>query len=348
MVSSPAGGVSELRGEREKVKLEEAVMNNREFREKLDACLSPLNPVENREERFAQILKQGYEEDLNLLCTCVTVRPGVVRQVCVESPEGRYVICHTTRRSWSADPGMVEGCRELRCRDVLGNLMNKDNLVGLIVNPDEPAKTLKVSKEILKSVFSAPVEKPEGFADDRLFPERSEQERDRESRAFWAELDKAMTGRPEGGNRSEENGAFLDAFCRVLRIGYERDLLLPVMLTGKGASEILVIGRNGQEAAACFTSESRVSEASDLPGTPGYLPCRAIVLNAVYGKLEGTLFNPRSNAGDGEGLFVPGSVLRRVMEPAQERETPPASRPGPARRGISMKKPKRSKKSKRK
>lgn len=134
-------------------------MTDREFWKKPDEK-SRQEMSAMRELSFQSLLKQGYEENREILIACFYDQkfPGMEKQAYIELDGGRYMICYTSKKA--AKP--VRGSDDwavASIKDILNNFFNKDVAAGLLFNPYRENMMI-VPKLLLEILMPGDKEKP--------------------------------------------------------------------------------------------------------------------------------------------------------------------------------------------
>ena len=139
-------------------------MTNEEFWRKLDQ-LTPTGSDPDNIRRFAQVLKQGYEQDLDLLVTG-KLQGDQFNQAYIMSPHGRVLLCFTSDmhaaafRAYGYD-GYPAVCCLVKVRIIMNNMFNKESIAGLVFNPRDANHATAVPKFLLEQIMPGPRLKPE-------------------------------------------------------------------------------------------------------------------------------------------------------------------------------------------
>ena len=94
---------------------------------------------------FAALLIQGYEEDLELIISCIDdpIQDNTAYQSYIDTGYGRLMLCYTskahaakeTRHLPDGDDGNIS-TGIAKCRSILDNMFNKSVIIGLVFNSD--------------------------------------------------------------------------------------------------------------------------------------------------------------------------------------------------------------------
>ena len=122
--------------------------------------------------KFAELLKQGYEEDLSVLTWSISADPQGCQayHAYIDTEYGRLMMCYTSKahamREWRRLPSFdhrMEGCLAAPLRDIMNNMFNKQAIFGLIFNSDDDEKYVMVPKVMLEFLMPGPKPKPDNF-----------------------------------------------------------------------------------------------------------------------------------------------------------------------------------------
>lgn len=144
-------------------------MTNNMFWRKLDRITNRRNPVAHMAE-FMEILKEGYEQDLDIIVSTTPIRNGFANQTYLGEKNARFYICYTSkahaRNEWrTGDNGAPMEWHTMRLRDVMNNMFHKSSGAGLLFNPDSKTESMLVLKMMLELLMPEPKEKPPLFID---------------------------------------------------------------------------------------------------------------------------------------------------------------------------------------
>ena len=99
--------------------------------------------------KFAELLKQGYEEDLSVMTWSISADPqgSQAYHAYIDIEYGRLMMCYTSKahamREWRRLPSYdhrMEGCLIAPLRDIMNNMFHKQAIFGLIFNSDDDEK----------------------------------------------------------------------------------------------------------------------------------------------------------------------------------------------------------------
>lgn len=122
--------------------------------------------------KFAELLKQGYEEDLSVLTWSISADPQGCQayHAYIDTEYGRLMMCYTSKahamREWRRLPSFdhrMEGCLAAPLGDIMNNMFNKNAIFGLIFNSDDDEKYVMVPKVMLEFLMPGPKPKPDNF-----------------------------------------------------------------------------------------------------------------------------------------------------------------------------------------
>lgn len=119
-------------------------MTNNQFWSKLDT-VAKKKPTPNTIAEFATLLIQGYNENLELIISCIddATHPGYAFQSYVNTEFGRLMLCYTSnahadkeKRKLPGDDNRIVSSATASCRSILDNMLNKSVIAGLAFNSD--------------------------------------------------------------------------------------------------------------------------------------------------------------------------------------------------------------------
>jgi len=120
-----------------------------------------------REILFMSLLKDAYDNDLELIVSCTydthasTPSRLMAKQGYLEVDGMRFLMCFTSEKrareaKYNTDWNMM------KARDVMNNMFNKKSIWGLVFNPNDE-KMVIVLKELLSLIMPGEKPKPEMF-----------------------------------------------------------------------------------------------------------------------------------------------------------------------------------------
>ncbi len=146
-------------------------MTNQQFWMKMDQ-LSASSKIQ-MEEKMVQavnLLVLAYKEDLDLYIRTTLMPDGQYHQgvLCMDPKQpnlrgSRFLVCYTSSRAGKGDS---IGCARTKARDVLGNMMNKESIGGLIFNQKAGENGVIIIPKFMLYAQLGPVPVPEGFLDN--------------------------------------------------------------------------------------------------------------------------------------------------------------------------------------
>ena len=145
------------------------IMTNRAFWKKLDLITKRENPPAHIAE-FMEILKDGYEQNLDVIVSTTPVWNGLAHQTYLGDRNARFYICYTSkahaRNEWRiGNDGSPAEWNIMSLRDMMNNMFNKTSGAGLVFNPDSETESMVVLKMMLEILVPGPKEKPPMFRD---------------------------------------------------------------------------------------------------------------------------------------------------------------------------------------
>ena len=132
-------------------------MNNSQFWNSLDSIARKEITPETITD-FALTLKKGYEQDLELIISCIDnpLQPGIGYQSYIDTEFGRLMLCYTTmahankeKRQLPAGDMRNVSTATAKCRSIIDNMLTKPVIAGLVFNSDTQ-KPMIVMKDILQ------------------------------------------------------------------------------------------------------------------------------------------------------------------------------------------------------
>lgn len=133
------------------------IMNNSQFWNSLDSITRKKTTPETITD-FAIMLKKGYEQDLELIISCIDdpLHPGIGYQSYIDTEFGRLMLCYTTmahankeNRQLPAGDMRNISTATAKCRSIIDNMLTKSVIAGLVFNSDTQ-KPMIVMKDILQ------------------------------------------------------------------------------------------------------------------------------------------------------------------------------------------------------
>lgn len=112
-------------------------MTSKELWNKMEVLANQSYSGEQQAE-FMELLKTAYNEDLELIISCVYIRANsqMAQQGYLEADGNRFLICYTNKNH--AKREKRGGTWDIaRARDILNNMFNKDAITGLVFNPED-------------------------------------------------------------------------------------------------------------------------------------------------------------------------------------------------------------------
>lgn len=104
---------------------------------------------------IVQLIRQAYEDDLEIVCGCIHIDPDNVRQLYINYNESdpnqennRFMLCYTSYAMGKADPLLPEPCEKLPVRFVIDNAMSKPVIGGLLFNRHNKKKATVIPKQL--------------------------------------------------------------------------------------------------------------------------------------------------------------------------------------------------------
>ncbi len=292
-------------------------MTNDEFMKKLDS-LTLQDPMDEEcQNQFCQIIRQGYDENLDVLILYIEISERDHRQLIVSSTVGDLLMCFTDVAHWAAwtREGKIGKCEWCSCRMLIHNLFNQDGLKGLAFNPLPAERQFIARKEVLQRAIPGPKPKPPGFREMKgcsdEFPGRTRFEREAESRDFWEKLGELYRNRPSGGAGDSE--AFLAVQAKIGELfgeAFRRDLDVLVPFGDGSRSGAMTVegaaasGKSRRMAVIC-SSISYVSMAAPPSEKWKPIPLRKFLQTLVETrKLWGIMINPTPDMKPEEELYI--------------------------------------------
>ena len=119
-------------------------MTNNQFWSKLDA-VAKKKPTPNTIAEFVTLLIQGYNENLELIISCIDdpTHPGCAFQSYVDTDFGRLMLCYTSyahadkeKRQLPSNDNRIVSRATASCRRILDNMLNNSATAGLAFNSD--------------------------------------------------------------------------------------------------------------------------------------------------------------------------------------------------------------------
>ncbi|MBP3855219.1 MAG: hypothetical protein IK990_06375 [Ruminiclostridium sp.] len=148
-------------------------MTNYRLWKALDEIADQTNTdVSERMMKFAELLKQGYEEDLGVMTWSISADPqgSHAYHAYIDTEFGRVMMCYTSKahamKEWRRLPSSdhrAEGCLVIPLRDIINNMFNKQAIFGLVFNSDDYEKYVMVPKVMLEFLMPGSKPKPDNF-----------------------------------------------------------------------------------------------------------------------------------------------------------------------------------------
>ena len=103
-----------------------------------------LHQEANRKEKaltnIVKLMRQAYDEDLQIMIGCHHTEDGSVQQLYVALDEDvnrtgmRYLLCYTNKDEAKNDALLPEPCEKVSVRAIVDNALGKDSIGGLVLN----------------------------------------------------------------------------------------------------------------------------------------------------------------------------------------------------------------------
>lgn len=128
-------------------------MTNRQFWAKLDGFSKT---KKDDVLGLCKLIRQGYKEDLTMICGVRHTAPDIVQQLYInidESdptiPGNRFMLCFTSMSMARSDKMLTEPIETLPVRFVVDNALNKAVIGGLVFNHHDEDRIMICPKEFL-------------------------------------------------------------------------------------------------------------------------------------------------------------------------------------------------------
>ena len=105
--------------------------------------------------KLTMLLRQAYEEDLDILIGCHHDTAEDIRQLYItmgddtERKGARYLLCYTSKDAARSDPALTEPFEKIALRRVVDNALGKASIGGLVFNHHLPEKMYAIPKQFL-------------------------------------------------------------------------------------------------------------------------------------------------------------------------------------------------------
>ena len=126
-------------------------------------------PKEEKTQQIANLLVLAYKDDLSIWISAAKLPDGQYHQgiICLypdrpNTPNSRFLICYTSSLAGSNDS---LGCASIKLSAVLGNMLNKNAIGGLIFNRNAGKNGAILVPKFLMQALLGSVPPPEGFVD---------------------------------------------------------------------------------------------------------------------------------------------------------------------------------------
>ena len=105
---------------------------------------------------LCKLIRQGYKEDLTMICGVQHTAPDIVHQLYINMDESnqmmhgnRFMICFTSMSMARSDKMLTEPVETLPVRFVVDNALNKAVIGGLVFNHHDENRIMVCPKEFL-------------------------------------------------------------------------------------------------------------------------------------------------------------------------------------------------------
>ena len=128
-------------------------MTDRQFWAKLDTFSK-----NNKDDilRLCKLIRQGYKEDLTMICGVLHTAPDTVHQLYINidesnpmTPGNRLMLCFTSMSMARSNKMLTEPVETLPVRFVVDNALNKAVIGGLVFNHHDEERIMICPKELL-------------------------------------------------------------------------------------------------------------------------------------------------------------------------------------------------------
>ena len=145
-------------------------MTERAFWTRMDQIsASKKIPKEEKTQQLANLLVLAYRNDLTIWISAAKLPDGQYHQgtVCLypdepNTPNSRFLLCYTSSRAGKKDN---LGCVNTKLSAVLGNMLNKEAIGGLIFNQNAGESGAIIVPKFVMQALLGSVPPPEGFVD---------------------------------------------------------------------------------------------------------------------------------------------------------------------------------------
>ena len=139
----------------------EPKLTNERLWKKLDKA-SDIKDIAKRTNEMILLLKQGYEQNLDVLVFGSVMNGDHFHQAYSDTEEGRLMMCYTTKaHAMKEHRRIAEGglmmCREISIWEMLNNVFNKKSIFGLVFNPED--ENMVIIPKMIMEIYM-PGEKP--------------------------------------------------------------------------------------------------------------------------------------------------------------------------------------------